>query len=239
MRVALATIDCRAYKFVRMRVCRPLFPCLPSSLPLPCALACPHAVIAVASGRSVTPMDQPGEQTGIIHAYFWFNNMSTYEESCLFASRPSTHRQQPKSQQEQHRKKRLMKVATLISLAAAVLLASRGFAAPYDDLAAKGYRWVTTNGPYACPSKDDLRQIIQHHTDETELQMIEQPRAYYLIEGAIVQVVLEDAASGMSLIHSAEIGPDVWTLTRFLSRHPIRNTDGEIEVPLRSLTPHR
>jgi len=114
-----------------------------------------------------------------------------------------------------------------------------GFAAPYDDLAAKGYRWVTINGPYACPSKDDLRQIIQHHTDETELQMIERPRAYYLIEGAIVQVVLEDAASGMSQIHSAEIGPDIWTLTRFLSRHPIRNTDGEIEVPLRSLTPHR
>jgi hypothetical protein len=134
---------------------------------------------------------------------------------------------------------RFMKVPTLIWLAAAVLLTSRGFAAPYDDLAEKGYRWVTTNGPYACPSKDDLRQIIRHHTDETELQMIEQPRAYYLIEGAVVQVVLEDAASGMSLIHSAEIGPDVWTLTRFLSRHAIRNTDGEIEVPLRSLTPHR
>ncbi len=69
--------------------------------------------------------------------------------------------------------------------------------------------------------------------------MIEQPRAYYLIEGAIVQVLMEDAAAGMSQIHSAEIGPDVWTLTKFLSRHPIRNTDGEIEVPLRSLTPHR
>jgi hypothetical protein len=134
---------------------------------------------------------------------------------------------------------RFMKVPTLISLAAAVLLTSRGFAAPYDDVAAKGYRWVSTNGPYACRSKDDLRRIIQHHTDETELQMIEQPRAYYLIEGAIVQVLMEDAAAGMSQIHSAEIGPDVWTLTKFLSRHPIRNTDGEIEVPLRSLTPHR
>ena len=118
------------------------------------------------------------------------------------------------------------------------MLTSRGFAAPYDDLAAKGSRWVTTNAPYACPSKDDLRQIIRHHTDETEPQMIEQPRAYYLIEGAIVQVVLEDAAAGMSQIHSAGIGPDVWTLTKFLSRHPIRNTVGEIEVPLRSLTPH-
>ena len=95
------------------------------------------------------------------------------------------------------------------------------------------------DGPYACPSKDDLRQIIKRRTDEAEVQMIEQLRAYYLIEGAVVQVVLKDATSGMSLIHSAEIGPDVWTLTRFLSRHPIRNTDGEIEVPLRSLTPHR
>ncbi len=130
-----------------------------------------------------------------------------------------------------------MKVPTLISLAAAVLLTSPGFAAPYADFAAKGYRWITTNGPYACPSKDDLVRIIQYHTDETELQMIEQPRAYYLIEGAIVQVVLEDAAAGMSQIRSAGIGPDVWTLTKFLSRHPIRNTDGEIEVPLRSLTP--
>ena len=65
--------------------------------------------------------------------------------------------------------------------------------------------WVTTNGSYACPSKDALRQIIKHHTDETELQMIEQPRAYYLIEGegAIVQIVLGDVAAGMSQIHSA------------------------------------
>jgi hypothetical protein len=131
-----------------------------------------------------------------------------------------------------------MKVPTLLSVAVAVLLTSRGFAAPYGDLATKGYRWVNTNGPYACPSKDDLRQIIKHRTDEAEVEMIQQLRAYYLIEGAVVQVVLEDAASGMSQIHSAGIGPDVWTLSKFLSEHPIRNTDGEIEVPLRSLTPH-
>jgi len=151
----------------------------------------------------------------------------------------TTHRQQPKSQHEQIYKRRFMKVPTLISLAAALLFTSRGFAAPYDDIAAKGYRWANTNGLVACLSKDDLREIIKHQTDETGLQMIEQLRAYYLIEGAIVQVVLEDAASGMSQIRSAEIGPDVWTLTKFLSRHPIRNTDGEIEVPLRSLTPQK
>jgi hypothetical protein len=135
-------------------------------------------------------------------------------------------------------KEEFMKVPTILSVAAvAVLVTSAGLAANYDDLAAKGYRWITVDGPYACPSKDDLRQITKHHTDETELQMIEQLRAYYLIEGAVVQVVLEDAAAGMSQIHSAEIGPDVWTLTIFLSKRPIKNTYGEFELPPRGLTP--
>jgi hypothetical protein len=131
-----------------------------------------------------------------------------------------------------------MKVPTILSVgAAAVLLTSAGLAANYDDLAAKGYRWITVDGPYGCPSKDDLRQITKHHTDETELQMIEQLRAYYLIEGAVVQVVLEDAAAGMSQIHSAEIGPDVWTLTIFLSKRPVKNGYGEIEAPPRNAHP--
>ena len=87
----------------------------------------------------------------------------------------------------------------------------------------------------SCPSKDDLRQIVRHRADEA---VIERLRAYYLIEGAIVQVVQEDAATGVSKIHSAEIGPDVWTLTTFLSKRPIKNIDGEIELPQRSFTPH-
>jgi hypothetical protein len=125
-----------------------------------------------------------------------------------------------------------MKVPTILSVAAAaVLLTSSGQAASYDYLAANGYRWVIVDGPYACPSKDDLRRITKQHTDEAELHMMEQLRAYYLIEGAIVQVVLEDATSGMSQIHTAGIKPDVWTLTRFLSRRPIKNTYGEIETP--------
>jgi hypothetical protein len=125
-----------------------------------------------------------------------------------------------------------MKVPTILSVAAAaVLLTSSGQAASYHYLAANGYRWVIVDGPYACPSKDDLRRITKQHTDEAELHMIEQLRAYYLIEGAIVQVVLEDATSGMSQIHTAGIKPDVWTLTRFLSRRPIKNTYGEIETP--------
>jgi hypothetical protein len=128
-----------------------------------------------------------------------------------------------------------MKIVTLLSVVAAVGLTSGALAAPYDEFAAKGYRWVTIDGPYACPSKDDLRQIIKYRADEA---VIEPLRIYYLIEGAIVQVVQEDSATGMSKIHSAGIGPDVWTLTRFLSKRPIKSIDGEIELPQRSLTPH-
>jgi hypothetical protein len=128
-----------------------------------------------------------------------------------------------------------MKIATLISIAAAIGLKSGALASPYDEFTAKGYRWVTTDGPYACPSKDDLRQIMKYRADET---VIERLRAYYLIEGAIVQVVQEDAATGVSKIHSAEIGPDVWTRTTFLSKRPIKNIDGEIEIPQRKFTPH-
>ena len=104
-------------------------------------------------------------------------------------------------------------------------------AASYEDLAAKGDRWVSVDGPYGCPSKDDLRQITKHRTDEMELRMVEQVRAYYLIPGGIVRLVQQDAASGMSQIYSAEIRPDLWTLTKFLSRRPIKNTYGEIETP--------
>jgi hypothetical protein len=182
-------------------------------------------------------MDQPEEQTGITYDCIWYNQMRTYEESRFFlhdfVEPPASTEFSTKTTPE----KKLMKVPILISLAA-VLLTSWGLAAPYDELPAQGYRWVTTNGPYAYRSRDDLRQISNKHTDLTEMQMIEELRAYYLIKGAIVQVVLEDAAAGMSQIHSAEIGPDVWTLTRFLSKSPVRSPDGEIEFPGPSVAPH-
>jgi hypothetical protein len=125
-----------------------------------------------------------------------------------------------------------MKVATILSIAtAAVVLTSGALATDYDELAAEGYRWVSVDGPYACPSKDDLRQITKNRTDEMELHMVEQLRAYYLIPGAIVRLVRQDAASGMSQIYSDEIVTDLWTLTIFLSRRPIKNTYGEVETP--------
>jgi len=125
-----------------------------------------------------------------------------------------------------------MKITTILSVASAVVvLTSVGLASSYDELAAKGFRWVTVDGPYGCPSKDDLRQITKNRTDEIELRMVEQLRAYYLIPGGLVRLVQQDAASGMAQIHSAEIVTDLWTLSIFLSKRPIKNTYGEIETP--------
>jgi hypothetical protein len=106
-----------------------------------------------------------------------------------------------------------------------------GLAANYDDFAANGYRWVTVDGPYGCPSRDDLQKIAKNRTDNLELQFIEQARACYLVRGALVRVVQEDAASGMSQIHTTGITKDLWTLTKFLSRRPIRDAYGAIESP--------
>jgi hypothetical protein len=93
---------------------------------------------------------------------------------------------------------------------------------------------VIVDGPYACPSKDDLRELSRHRTDLTELRMVQEVRTYYLIRGAIVQVVQADAASGMSQIHVPGHPRLVWTLTRFLSRKPIRDTLGVVETPTTS-----
>jgi hypothetical protein len=128
--------------------------------------------------------------------------------------------------------RKLMNIATILSVGSvAVVLTSVGLASSYDGLAAKGFRWVTVDGPYGCPSKDDLRQITKNRTDEIELRMVEQLRAYYLIPGGLVRLVQQDAASGMTQIHSAEIVTDLWTLSIFLSKRPIKNTYGEIETP--------
>jgi hypothetical protein len=63
---------------------------------------------------------------------------------------------------------------------------------PVNDLAqnglvAKGYRWITVNGPYACVTEQEVRQITSDHTDSRELHMVENLRAYYLIPGAPAQ----------------------------------------------------
>ena len=108
---------------------------------------------------------------------------------------------------------------------------SMALAADYNDLVAQGYRWVTVDGPYGCPVKADLQQITKNRSEDTELAMVEQLRAYYLIPGNVVQVVQEDTASGMSKIRAAGIVRELWTFAKFLSRRPIRDTYGVIETP--------
>jgi hypothetical protein len=124
-----------------------------------------------------------------------------------------------------------MKVKIAVLGAIALGLVSTGLAGTDKGRTGKEYRWIIVDGPYACLSKEDLRQITEHNTGETELQMVDQLRAYYLISGLIVKLVQEDSASGMSQIHLAGITKDLWTFTRFLSRRPIKDPYGVVETP--------
>jgi hypothetical protein len=124
-----------------------------------------------------------------------------------------------------------MNAKTVIFGAVVFGLASAALSISENGAAGKEYRWIVVDGPYACASKEDLRRITEHHTDETELQMVNDLRAYYLVEGTLVQLVQEDAPSGMSQIHLGGINRDLWTFTRFLSKRPVKDPYGVIEIP--------
>ena len=109
-----------------------------------------------------------------------------------------------------------IKIAAILSIAAsAVVLTSAGRGASYDDLAAKGYRWVTADGQYGFRSRDDLLQMLKERGEGNKLKLIEQVRAYYLIPGTIVQVIQKDAASDTSQIPLKRVSRPLWTLSRF------------------------
>jgi hypothetical protein len=99
------------------------------------------------------------------------------------------------------------------------------------DLVAKGYRWVTVNGPYACPTEPEVRHVTGDPTDATELRMVEDGTAYYLIPGTLVQIVKNDPAKGMSEILSGGITRPLWTYTKYLTARPIHDTYGIVETP--------
>jgi hypothetical protein len=128
--------------------------------------------------------------------------------------------------------KNTMKAPILLAVAAAaMMLTSTASADKYDELAAKGYRWATADGPYAVVAKEDAHRMANNPVDSVELKMIEQVKAYYLTPGTIVQVTEEDPHTGTSKIRMAGITVDLWTLTRFLSKHPIKDTYGVVETP--------
>jgi hypothetical protein len=60
----------------------------------------------------------------------------------------------------------------------AVGMASSASARDYHDLVAEGFRWVKIDGPYACPTTQDLLQITGNPSDSNKLHMVEQIRAY-------------------------------------------------------------
>jgi hypothetical protein len=125
----------------------------------------------------------------------------------------------------------IMKVWLLVFTLFALSLTRSAWAQDYRDLAAKGYRWVTVDGPYACPSEQEVRQVTSDPTDATELQMVEDGTAYYLIPGTLVQIVQDDPANGMSEILLGGITRPLWTYTRYLTARPIHDTYGIVETP--------
>jgi hypothetical protein len=103
--------------------------------------------------------------------------------------------------------------------------------APVKDLVAKGYRWVTVDGPYAGVTEQEVRKITSNRTDLAELHMVEEGRVYYLIPGTLVRVTRDDEANGMSEILLGGITRPLWTYTRFLTARPIHDTYGIVETP--------
>ena len=125
-----------------------------------------------------------------------------------------------------------MKLITILLGPIVVIgMASTILARDYKGLVAEGYRWVSIDGPYACPLKEDLRRINRDAGDINELHMVEQLRAFFLIQGALVKVIQEDGSAGMTQIRAAGIAGDLWTYNKFLSRLPIKNAYAEIETP--------
>jgi len=125
-----------------------------------------------------------------------------------------------------------MKLLTiLLAPIVAVGIASTALARDYQDIVAEGYRWVAIDGPYMCPTEEDLRDITKDPSDVNKLHMVEELRAYFLIQGALVKVIQEDPSTGMAQIHAAGITINLWTYNKFLSTRPIKDADAQIETP--------
>jgi hypothetical protein len=125
----------------------------------------------------------------------------------------------------------IMRLWLLIFTLFGLSLTRTACAEDYRDLAAKGFRWVTVNGPYACPSEQEVRSVTGDPTDARELQMVEDGTAYYLVPGTLVQIVQADPENGMSEILLGGITRPLWTYTKYLTANPIHDTYGIVETP--------
>jgi hypothetical protein len=94
---------------------------------------------------------------------------------------------------------------------------------PVKNLVAKRYRWVTVDGPYACVTEQEVRQITSNRTDLMELHLVEDGHAYSLIPGTLVQVTRDHPANGMSKTLLGGITKPLWTYSNFLTARPIRD----------------
>jgi hypothetical protein len=124
-----------------------------------------------------------------------------------------------------------MKLLLSFITAISINFTGTALATDYASLAAQGYRWVIANGPYACSKEQDVDRVVGHHTDATELDVVQNAGCYYLIPGTIAKVITEDPAHGVSQIQLGNITVPLWTYTRFLSKSPIRDPYGAIETP--------
>jgi hypothetical protein len=124
-----------------------------------------------------------------------------------------------------------MKAPILFITAISLGLTLASYAGEYHDLAGQGYRWVLVDGPYACTTQEYLAQIAAHRTDAAELRVVEEGQCYYLIPGTVVQVLKEDPLHHMSLVRMGSVAKSLWTYTRFLSRRPVQDTYGIVEMP--------
>jgi hypothetical protein len=113
--------------------------------------------------------------------------------------------------------------------AAAITVTSTTLADKYDDLAKQGYRWITTEGPFACRSKEDVQRVIKNGS-ANDVQLVTQLHAYFLIRGAVVQLIQEDKTSGLSQVDAQGMGY-LWMPSRFLSKRPIASILGTIFTP--------
>ena len=115
-------------------------------------------------------------------------------------------------------------ILSLVVLAI-VVIGSTSLAADYTEWVAKGYRWSEVHGRVAFVKKEEALSAGNHSKSDTT------GHGYYLRPGKLVLVVETDDVSGLSRIRMNGAASPLWTATKNLSTHPVKNARGVIESP--------